>query len=150
MLGQASLLPRLFGRVLIPLAVAKELQKVPIGQTTLDEASRAGWLEVRTVVNLRMVEELSRELDGGESEAIALASEMGISLLLIDEADGRAAALLRGLEVVGVGGVLVRAKAQGLLPLVRPSLDWLMTHTSYRLHRDVYAQVLRLADEFEN
>lgn len=53
----------------------------------------------------------------GEREAISLALELHATLLLIDEADGRKAALKRGLAATGTVGVLERAAEQGLLDL---------------------------------
>lgn len=72
------------------------------------------WIEVRGLASLDP--ELAY-LDPGEREAIALACQIGPSLLLLDEAKGRDAAILRGLRVVGTLGLLDRAAARGLIDL---------------------------------
>lgn len=147
LLGMLSILPRLFGRVLIPPTVAEELREVAPRSAELDAAIRAGWLEVREARNVALVAELACELDAGESEATALACKSGFALLLIAEREGRAAAIGRGLEVVGTGGILLRAKASGMIEQARSLLDWLLAHTTFRLHPSVYADILRRAGE---
>jgi predicted nucleic acid-binding protein len=59
-------------------------------------------------------------LDRGEAAVIQLALERSIPLVCIDEWKGRRAALAVGLKVVGVLGLLGKAKLLGLLPAVRP------------------------------
>mgnify|MGYP001767929126 CR=1 FL=1 len=49
------------------------------------------------------------DLDGGESEAIALAIELSADLILIDERKGTEAARRLGLTTIGVLGVLLEA-----------------------------------------
>ena len=55
--------------------------------------------------------------DAGEREAIALALELGAGLLLMDDADGRKAALASGLEVRGTIGILTEGAIRNLLDL---------------------------------
>jgi predicted nucleic acid-binding protein len=57
------------------------------------------------------------DLHEGERAAISLASELKADLLLIDESDGRSAALARHLQVTGTIGILQRAAEQGWLDL---------------------------------
>jgi hypothetical protein len=81
------LLPALYGRVLIPPAVAEELNH----KSTPDVvrawlASRPNWLEIRQPMHALPPEV---DLDQGEREAIALDEELAADLLLIDEWDAR-------------------------------------------------------------
>jgi len=80
-----DLLPKLFGKVVIPQGVFDELQvgKHPAAKLV----QNLSWLEVVTVDNQQLVRELQQsfKLDLGESEAIALAEELSASQLLIDE-----------------------------------------------------------------
>jgi len=55
------------------------------------------------------------DLDPGEAAAISLAVEMNATLM-VDERDGRDAALACGLKIVGAIGILERAANEGLLP----------------------------------
>ena len=51
-----------------------------------------------------------------------------------------------GLKVVGIIGVLLRAKKASLVSSVRPHLDALQA-AGFRLADDLYQKALRLADE---
>jgi hypothetical protein len=95
------------------------------------------WLEVRKAT--RTVES-ARELHAGEREAIALARELGV-LLLMDDFDGRSEARRLGLDVVGTLGVLDEAAERGLLdfPLVLGNL----LRTSFRVAPDLLEQLRR-------
>jgi predicted nucleic acid-binding protein len=86
-------------------------------------------------------------LDAGEAEAIALAHEQGISTVLIDERLGREVVQKNGLEIMGIGGVLLTAKSRGLIPLVRPILDLLREKSRFWLSDSVYLKLLQLAGE---
>jgi len=64
------------------------------------------------------------ELDEGEKQAVALASDLdeGV-LLLIDDHTGRQAARRLGIAVTGLIGLLLLAKERGLVGKVGPLLD---------------------------
>ncbi len=61
-------------------------------------------------------------LDDGEAAVIQLALEQQINRVCIDETKGRRAALSVGLQVVGSLGLLGKAKTEGLVNAVRPSI----------------------------
>ena len=81
-IGRIGLLAEIFGRVVILGAVADELA---VSHVTLP-----AWIRTICVRDDQVVEDLLSELDAGESEAIALALELGADFLLIDEKRGRA------------------------------------------------------------
>ena len=62
---------------------------------------QAGWLRRRDIVNVPLAAVLANDLDQGEAEAIALATEIPADVLLIDEKDGRALARQAGAPVRG-------------------------------------------------
>lgn len=70
-------------------------------------------------------------------------------LVLMDERRGRVIADRFGLKVVGVLGILIEAKARGLLPAVGPVLDALLTVANFRVGPTLYLylHVLRAAEE---
>ena len=141
-----DLLPKLFGKVVIPQGVFNELQvgEHPAAKLVQD----LSWLEVVTVDNQQLVRELQQsfKLDLGESEAIALAEEIRASQLLIDERAARKVAMARKLPLIGTVGILLLAKRRGLLDSVRDVLDEMQAQ-GMRISDRLYVQVLTLAQE---
>ncbi len=81
-----------------------------------------GWLHViRLRQPLRQYELAT--LGKGEAAVIELAIELGVDKVCIDEWKGRRAALTAGLNVVGVLGLLGRAKKLGIISEVRPFIE---------------------------
>lgn len=141
-----DLLPQLFGKVVIPQGVFNELQ---IGQhPAAFIVQNLAWLEVVTVDNQQLVEELQKSfnLHNGESEAIALAEEIGASQLLIDEKAARKVAKARKLPIIGTMGILLLAKRRGLLDSVKDVLNEMQAKGT-RISVSLYEQVLTLAGE---
>lgn len=109
------LLPTLFGRVIIPLAVQEELKAPGAPAQIREMLGRVGdWLEA--VIAPSVSDALLAGLDPGEMEAIALAVSMKADLILLDEVRGRRTAAEHfGLTVTGTLGVLDRAARAGLI-----------------------------------
>ena len=84
-------------------------------------------------------------LGAGEAEAIALAAAQRL-LLIIDDRRGREAAVSRGEDVTGSGGVLLAARRRGLVAAVRPLLDELVA-AGLRLDEELYTGILARAGE---
>ena len=113
-IGHVRILPALFREVVIPPQIAAELADARRPQPVRDFiADRPSWLCVRTPACVELIPDLHE----GERAAISLASELKADLLLIDESDGRLAALARHLQITGTIGILQRAAEQGLLDL---------------------------------
>jgi hypothetical protein len=100
-LGLVDVLRDLYLDVLVPTAVDRELKNPASGQGTIDVAAFP-FIHVRAPSDRAIVGSFARGLDPGESEAIALALEVGSSLILIDESKGRSSAVRAGLVPVGV------------------------------------------------
>lgn len=149
-LGQLHLLRTFYQEILVPEAVWQEVTVAAIGRPGAQEtihASQQGWLTVKAPSNRALVTSLQTTLDNGEAEAIALASQLGASLLLMDESDGRSVARSLGVPVTGTLGVLLRAKQTGAVPELKPLLDTLIAQHSFRLSRSLYEQALRQVGE---
>ena len=118
LIGEIEVLPRLYGRVVIPPAVHEELahSRAPasvrawIGQ-------QPDWLEILSPAPV--VDAALAGLDAGEREAIALAGQLSLSSdsiqLIVDELLGRREAERRGLPVIGTIGVLREAATKDCL-----------------------------------
>jgi predicted nucleic acid-binding protein len=112
-----------------------------------DEVAAADWIERHTVRNQALIRALERDLDRGEAHSIALALELNADIVLVDEKEGRRAARRQGLQVVGVVGILLEAKAQKRIEELRPLLDSLRHGAGFFLSESVYAHALKLAGE---
>ena len=147
--GQIELLREFYTEVFVPPAVWGEVTSAGArpGAAEAQAGRNAGWLQVRTPTPTPHLANLQRTLDAGEAEAIALATELPRSLLLLDDADGRETALQLNLDFTGTVGVLLRAKRTGKLPALKPVLDRLTQQHSFRLSRSLYEAVLRQAGE---
>lgn len=116
LIEQADLLPRLFGRVLIPPAVFEELRDLETPESVRAWlAHRPSWLQVQPLCS--DPDPGLGYLDPGEREAIALAEELQADQLLLDETEGRQEASRRKLPFIGTLGVLRRAAQLDLIDL---------------------------------
>lgn len=142
--GQLSLLRDLYGRVLVPSQVYREITIAdkPGGP----QIAATEWLEEHPLAKGTTVAALAAMLDQGEAEAIVLALEVGAELLLMDERRGRIIAQDMGCQVAGLLGVLVVAKKKGLIPELRPLLASL-SRTGFRVSDTLVQQVLREVGE---
>lgn len=122
-IDRLDLLRDLFGMVAIPSAVARE--------TVPSVPERPPWVAERPLTGPIDPRVLRASLDPGETEAIALALELGATSVILDDLPARRLAEEFGLSVVGTLGVLVRAKQRGLLTAIRPSLDALVAVDFY-------------------
>lgn len=147
-IAHLHLLQQLYDRIFIPTAVYQELTVEPPVPGTV-EVQTLQWIEVRSVSNRVLVEQLQNtaQLDLGESEAIALALEINAHLLLIDERRGRTEANRLGIRITGLLGVLVEAKQRSLIPAVRPLMDDLIATSKFRVSQALYNQILALVGE---
>jgi predicted nucleic acid-binding protein len=127
-----DLLPRLYGRILIPAEVLNELI-VDVAPRQVSEwaIKLPEWVEVRSAP-LTNDPALSL-LDLGERCAILLAQSEGEVLLLIDEAAGRLEASRRGIPNTGTVGVLRAASIAQLVDL--PSALARLVATNFRISR---------------
>ena len=138
LIGRATLLPELFGRIVVPDEVVRELTHEhapePMCRFLID---KPGWLTVQVPQSLETIP----GIDPGEEAAISLASELGADLLLIDDLDGRRAAIARGIRVSGTLGILDRAAGRKMIDL--PSVLEDLRATSIQLSEDLVEALLR-------
>ena len=147
--GRLDLLRSQFSQVLIPEGVRTELERMPDpeAKTSIENALRDGWLRCRSVGNRQLAAALGNDLDKGEAEAIALATEIQAGVLLIDEKEGRSIARQAGLVVRGVLGVLLRAKAMGEIASVKAEIDALRNRAGFFIAASLEIDVLRSVGE---
>lgn len=146
-INRFSLLRQLFGQLVISPAVEAELSFGGRLWPGAEHVRRADWIKRQTVIERHLVDALRLDLDAGEAETIALALQIDADLVLLDEQAGRRAAGYLGLNVMGVVGILIRAKQLGLVDETRSSLIALRMDAGFYLSKDVIEHALTLADE---
>jgi predicted nucleic acid-binding protein len=131
-----GILPRLYTRILIPPAVFDELKHPAAPSAVRAWTERHPiWLEILSPKDIVALP----QLDLGESQAIALASELGGNVLLIDELAGRQEAMRRGLKVAGTLSVLDDADQAGLVNFDEAIAG--LRKTSFRVSQAVLAEI---------
>ena len=145
-LHQIGLLPQIFDRVFVTDAVFAEC------------AGRADFPEsplIREAVDKRQLElctapdfsAFAQKIDVGEASSIAVAIDYGCGVLMDDKA-GRTMAANAGVPVIGTVGVLVLAKRKGMVPLVMPLLEELVS-SGYFLSEEIIAAALVASGEWD-
>ncbi|MFP4485806.1 MAG: hypothetical protein ACLFOC_02530 [Campylobacterales bacterium] len=113
--GSLNLLSNLFENTYIPQAVYDELMaKNDIVKYSIKEFENITLKPVNDIELLKNIGKL--KIDNGEIEAITLAKELGLPLI-IDEIKGRKIALDQGLKIVGCLGILIENYKQNILSL---------------------------------
>jgi predicted nucleic acid-binding protein len=151
LINQLPLLINLFSEVVIPPASFGEIMQLNKFHINLDEFVKAkseGRISIGSIFDdSDELAELRSFLDKGESEAIILAQELDADWLLIDERLGRKAATDRGLKIIGLLGVLRRAKQENLVSLLKPLLDDLRNKAGFWFSDNLYQEVLQSVNE---
>lgn len=128
--GNASLLPTLYERVIIPAAVRAELLRAETPLLVREWISYPPeWLDIHADPSPPVAEGFR---DVGEGQAIALAMALGVRGILLDDRKARTQARSEGLLVVGTLGVLDAAADQGLIEF-RVEAEKLLQETNFRI-----------------
>lgn len=148
-LDRLDLLHDQFPDVRIPRDVLVELQAghdYP-EMKRIRQALQAQWLTVESLMNPHLQQSLLLELDRGEAAALALALELGATQILIDEADGRAAAKAMGLRPIGVLGILLRAKYEGKIASLSSEMSRLRHDAGFFIAESLFQRLCKDAGE---
>lgn len=145
-IGQLDLLPALYEKVHVPVAVRQEMVTHGREQPGAAEIRLAAWIEILDIADTTALQLLRERLDVGESAAILLAIELEADLLLIDEARGRRVAEALGLAKTGTIGTLIAGKQRGSLSAVQPLLKALKA-SGFFMSDELYQTACSLAGE---
>jgi predicted nucleic acid-binding protein len=80
------------------------------------------------------------------ASAIALAAENQSSLLIIDDLKGRKLAKKFKLSITGTLGLILIAKREGIIPLIKPVFDKILA-TNFRIAPMLLESILKEAGE---
>lgn len=136
-INRLDLLPALFGRVHLVEAVIEECAAG--GRVVVPDLRALPWVEV-VVATDPCLPGLILSLDRGERDTLDMARKRSASRVVIDERIGRDMAELLGLPVVGTLGVLLKAKALGLIPSFTDATEQ-MRHNGIYFHTRLLMQL---------
>lgn len=137
-----ELLTQLYREVLIPSSVMGEIEVSPSEEAMqVRSLLQEGRFQIHEATN-RALERIPADLGRGEREAIALALETKVDLVILDDQQGRRIACERGLVVTGTVGVLIEARERGLVSSVRHELDRL-TEAGMWINEAFYHRILQ-------
>ena len=147
-INRLDLLRDVYGTILIPEEVYVEVVIDGIGKPGAAEVKAAEWIHCQSVADKDQISVLQTQhsLHLGECATIVLAGEVKAEQVILDDNAARQEAVARGLPVIGTVGVLLVAKTQSVIPVVRPILDNLRAQGT-RISQDLYYQVITEAGE---
>ncbi len=140
------LLKDIYEKIIIPQEVYNELMELEEFGFSMSFLIESDWISIETPQNTNLIQNLSRDLDLGEVQAIVLAIEKTNSFLLIDEKQGRSEAERLNIPIIGTLGVLLIAKERGMITEIEPSLEKLR-EIGFWISDNLYNYVLRRANE---
>lgn len=140
-----SLLPKLYGKIIVPQSVVNELEVGRSLGVALPDINSLNWVSIQQARSQQILP-LVTELGAGEREVLALGVEITDSLLVLDDALGRSYANLLGLQLTGTLGIILKGKQQGYLSEVALILEKLNA-LQFRLSSWTRDAVLKLAGE---
>ena len=116
-INRLDLFEKLFGEVLVPEAVFRELTTNITFKKEADIVKSSVFIKTSSIQNRKSLEILQAAsgLDDGESEAIILADELKSDVLIIDERRGWKVAQNLGIAISGTVGILIQAHCENMI-----------------------------------
>ena len=144
-LGQEGLLSQLFGTMVAPPQVEAEFARLASADARFQGLVFPAFIQRCPPKTTTHAWAHSPVLHGGEIAALSLALELGADLVLMDEMEGRAAAL--HLRTMGLLGILAQARSRSLTPAITPLLDRLQAEARFWISPSLRKAVLLAAGE---
>ncbi len=135
--NRVDLLRSVFGRLIIPESVWKEVALSGADKAGSGHFAQADWIQTRSVSDQALVNLLRHDLGAGEAEAIVLARELNADFVLMDEQFGRSIARNLGVKVVGLVGALIEARERGLLSDAAKLADELQNRAGFWISQEL-------------
>lgn len=143
--GLLDLLQSVSQEVVVPAAVATEIQQYGVSDVTVKAIAQTEWL---VVVDAPPVPELiqSYDLGAGESAVLTWGYVHADTEVIVDDLAARRCAGALGISVRGTLGLVLTAKQRNTIPAARPVLEQLRSSGMYLSDR-VMNQALTLVGE---
>lgn len=143
--GLLDLLQLMSQEIVVPAAVAMEIQQYGVKDMTSQAIAQTNWL---VVIDTPPVPELiqSWDLGPGESAVLTWGYVHPNTEVIVDDLAARRCAVALGIPVRGTLGLVLTAKQRGTIPAARPILEQLRDSGMYLSER-VMNQALALVGE---
>ena len=141
-----NLLHVLFEKVYVTEQVALELDAGRLLRSDTINPRLFDWITLISISQGKIDTLPPNWLGIGEQSVIAYAKIHANCVAGLDDRQARVLAEQLSLKVVGVIGILLKAKRAGLLSSVRPFLEIAQAH-GFRMAKELYAEAVRLAGE---
>lgn len=144
LIKKLNILEQLYRKLCVPTAVYDEVSR---GDQPCSRELKQ-FLQGKTthVTNTMAVDILLSDIGTGEAEAIVLALEYQPALILIDDLKARKLAKMKGLNIIGTLGVLLKAKREGLIGELKPLIVELVSN-DIRIGTKIIEMTLQAAQE---
>ena len=128
---QLDVLKRLYGEIIIPEAVYRELsiKTESICKMAVDDSLE--WIRIKSINNEMAKAMYKTQLHDGEVEVMILSKEIAADVVIIDDANAKKHAKYLGLPVTGTLGVLIKAKREGYISELKPIFSQMVENGIY-------------------
>ncbi len=140
-----ELLEKIYGKIIVPLAVVNELEDGKAQMADVPNLHAFSWIKIEQVKISKFLN-LIPDLGPGESEVLTLGLEKQGSLIIIDDLLARHIAELQRLKFTGTIGVIIKAKHKGYITSVVDVVNQLVK-LGFRLGDRLKQDIFRLANE---
>lgn len=147
-IGRLDLLRQIGHTLYVPEGVYDEVVSRGPDRPGSREIAQAQWIIRAKVRDQPAVDRFLGTIGRGEAEAIVLAKEVGADAIVLDDGTARLVAEQEGRTVIGLLGLLLHGKQQGIVPTVKPLLDEIVT-AGFFIDTALYRRVLHEAGEEE-
>jgi uncharacterized protein len=131
--------------VLVPDTVLVEIGRLGPNDPAIQVVQQSGWMQIVPTPTIPDVV-LVWDLDAGESAVLAVALNHPDSMAVLDDQPARRCAQVLNIQTQGTLGLVLVAKQQCLIPVVRPVLEQLKQAEMYMSDR-LENQILAAAGE---
>lgn len=135
--NKLSILKEMFEIVIVPTAVYKEITIKEQEKAIFDNIK---WIKTKKIESNELKIFLEKLVDRGEAEAIILAKELKMGLI-VDDAKARKYARHLNVEVIGTLGLLKTAKNRGVITSVQESINDMLA-AGYYIEDNLIAKLL--------
>ncbi len=147
-IGELDLLQKIYGKVIIPKAVFEEILLLQNNGLDISSFLNAEWISIE-YVNFELFIHINfpPKIHAGEKEAMLLFLQLNADWLVIDEHEGRKIATSLGINIVGLLGILIKAKQENYITSLKDFLERLEKKSNFRLSEKLKIQALTIVDE---